>query len=531
MPHYAIQTTVITCLGLVAAALAAIGPTTNLNIVNAVVAPDGFPRSTVLADGQFPGPLIRGNKGDKFSINVFNALTDKTMERSTSIHWHGIFQQGGTNYEDGAASVTQCPIVPKNGYQYDFSVPDQAGTFWYHSHVGLQYCDGLRGPFVVYDPEDPHQSLYDVDDESTVITLADWYHLPANKVPVPFNADSTLINGLGRYQGGPKDSPLSVVNVTQGLRYRFRLVSMACNIRYNFTIDDHQMTIIEVDGVNVEPLVVDSIQIFSGQRYSFVLEAKQNVNNYRIRAEPREILPVFGDGAPTGFRGGINSAILRYAGAPAEEPTSHQSPSVIPLLETNLHPLENPGAPGGHHKGGADVELTLNLAQVVKPTGNVFTINGVTFEPPSVPVLLQILSGSTKATDLLPKGSVYTLPSNKVIELHIPGHGIAGSPHPFHLHGHTFDVIRSAGNSTYNYANPVRRDVVSTGNTSDNVTIRFVTDNSGPWMLHCHINFHLNTGMAVVLVEDVEEIAIEAVPKDWKALCPKYEHFNSPFQE
>ncbi|KZP02509.1 multicopper oxidase, partial [Athelia psychrophila] len=125
MPHYAIQTTVITCLGLVAAALAAIGPTTNLNIVNAVVAPDGFPRSTVLADGQFPGPLIRGNKGDKFSINVFNALTDKTMERSTSIHWHGIFQQGGTNYEDGTASVTQCPIVPKNGYQYDFSVPDQ----------------------------------------------------------------------------------------------------------------------------------------------------------------------------------------------------------------------------------------------------------------------------------------------------------------------------------------------------------------------------------------------------------------------
>ncbi|KZP02622.1 multicopper oxidase, partial [Athelia psychrophila] len=432
-------------------------------------------------------------------------------------HWHGIFQHGGTNYEDGAASVTQCPIVPKNGYQYDFSVPDQAGTFWYHSHVGLQYCDGLRGPFVVYDPEDPHQSLYDVDDESTVITLTDWYHLTTNEVPSPFNANSTLINGLGRYQGGPKDSPLSVVNVTQGLRYRFRLVSMACNIRYNFTIDDHHMTIIEVDGVNVEPLVVDSIQIFSGQRYSFVLKANQNANNYRIRAEPREILPVFGDGAPTGFRGGINSAILRYAGAPVEEPTTHQKHIVIPLLETNLHPLENPGAPGRHHKGGADVELTLNLALVPRPTGNLFSINNVTFEP------LGRGYGSTKATDLLPEGSVYKLPSNKVIELHIPGHGIAGSPHPFHLHGHTFDVIRSAGSSTYNYANPVRRDVVSTGNTTDNVTIRFVTDNAGPWMLHC--------GMAVVLVEDIEEVALEAVPKDWKALCPKYEHFHSPFPE
>lgn len=77
------------------------------------------------------------------------------------------------------------------------------GTFWYHSHEGLQYCDGLRGPLIVYDPHDPHKHLYDVDDgtrrdaiddnsahhgvfvETTVITLADWYHLPAVDLPVP----------------------------------------------------------------------------------------------------------------------------------------------------------------------------------------------------------------------------------------------------------------------------------------------------------------------------------------------------------
>jgi len=48
----------------------------------------------------------------------------------------------------------------------------------------------------------------------------------------------------------------------------------------------------------------------------------------------------------------------------------------------------------------------------------------------------------------------------------------------------TFDVVRSAGNSTYNYVNPVRRDVVSTGGVGDNVTFRFITSNSGPWFLH-----------------------------------------------
>jgi iron transport multicopper oxidase len=97
-------------------------------------------------------------------------------------HWHGILQSG-TNYNDGAGFVTQCPIVPGNSYQYDFKVSDQvrvilletttplvdhgicqAGTFWYHSHVSTQYGDGLRGPLVVYDPQDPHASLYDVDD-------------------------------------------------------------------------------------------------------------------------------------------------------------------------------------------------------------------------------------------------------------------------------------------------------------------------------------------------------------------------------
>lgn len=60
-----------------------------------------------------------------------------------------------------------------------------------------------------------------------------------------------------------------------------------------------------------------------------------------------------------------------------------------------------------------------------------------------------------------------------------------------HLHGHTFWVVRSAGNSSYNFVDPIVRDVVSIGNTGDNVTIRFFTDNPGAWFLHCHIDWHL----------------------------------------
>lgn len=82
---------------------------------------------------------------------------------ATSQHWHGFFQ-AGTSWADGPAFVNQCPISPSHSFLYNFNVGDQAGSFWYHSHYSTQYCDGLRGPIVVYDPADPHADLYDVDD-------------------------------------------------------------------------------------------------------------------------------------------------------------------------------------------------------------------------------------------------------------------------------------------------------------------------------------------------------------------------------
>ncbi|KAJ7464416.1 laccase 2 precursor [Mycena latifolia] len=498
-------------LSLLSGSLASyIGPVANLPIVNKLIAPDGFSRSTVLAGGTFPGPLIKAYKGDRFLLNVQDRLTDNTMLRSTSIHWHGLFQRN-TSWADGPSFVTQCPIAANDSFLYDFQAPGQAGTYWYHSHLSTQYCDGLRGPMVIYDPVDPQRHLYTVDDESTIITLADWYHFPAKSAPVIPTANSTLINGLGRYQGGPA-SALTVISVKKGTRYRFRLVAISCDPNYTFSIDGHSMTIIEVDGVSHKPLTVDSLQIFAGQRYSFVLIANQKVDNYWIRANPNLGL--------TGFDGGINSAILRYVGAPKAEPTTN-STGTTPLVETALHPLAYSPVPGRPYPGGADVTLNLNIA--LNFTTFKFQINGATFVPPTAPVLLQVLSGAQAAQDLLPPGSVYTLPPNKVIEISIPG-GSPGAPHPFHLHGHNFHVIRSAGNSTYNFVDPVIRDVVSTGPaTTDNTTFRFVTDNAGPWFLHCHIDWHLEIGLAVVFAEDTPTLKKEKVPAEWKKLCPTYD--------
>ncbi|KAJ6615632.1 laccase [Mycena sp. CBHHK59/15] len=504
-------------LSLLSGSYASYGPGSvrTLKIVNKNITADGFSRSAVLAGGTFPGTPILANKGDRLLINVEDALTDNTMLRSTSIHWHGVFQQN-SSWADGTSFVTQCPIAANNSFLYDFTPSGQAGTFWYHSHLSTQYCDGLRGPLIIYDPQDPQQYLYDVDDASTIISLADWFHVPALNAPIPFLYTTNMINGLGRFSGGPT-SPLAVVTVSRGLRYRFRLISMSCEPNFIFSIDGHTMTVIEADGVATKPLVVDSIQIYTGQRYSFVLNANQPIKNYWIRSVPN-----FGD---TSFTGGINSAILRYAGAQASDPTTKNTTSTRPLLESNLHPLVPVPVPGAHAVGGADVSINLNIGLNFETLR--YSLNGESFFPPTTPALLQVLSGAQLAQDLLPSGSYFVLPPNKVIEVSIPGGADPGGPHPFHLHGHNFHVIRSAGNDTYNWNNPVIRDVVNTGFPGDNVTFRFVTDNAGPWFLHCHIDFHLEIGLAVVFVEDPATLAKEVVPTSWKNLCPTYDGLSA----
>lgn len=264
--------------------------------------------------------------------------------------------------------------------------------------------------------------------------------MPAPSAGIFPTADSTLVNGFGRYSGGPA-SPLAVIKVVPGKSYRFRLVSISCDPHFDFSIDSHTMvsymhcvrrklityfhdsriqTIIEVDGILSELLEVDQIQIFAGQRYSFILTANQLIDNYWIRSNPSSGIQ--------GYDGGINSAILRYVGASEVDPVT-TSVVTNPLIESNLRTKENPGAPGVPVLGAADLGLNLGIAF----NRSNFLINGATFQETTVPVLLQIISGAKSAQELLPIGSVYSLPRNSVIELTIPGNNAPGGPVSFTL--------------------------------------------------------------------------------------------------
>ncbi|KAK7018300.1 laccase 3 [Favolaschia claudopus] len=497
----------------------------NLDIVNTKLSPDGFVRDTVVANGTFPGPTFKVNKGDSVVIHTHNKLTSPDMLRSTSIHWHGFFQ-ARTSGMDGPSFVNQCPIAPSTTFDYVFDTAGQTGNYWYHSHYSTQYCDGLRGAFVVYDPDDPMAHLYDVDDDSTIITLGEWYHVlaPAGQneffktgiIPVQ---DSGLINGKGRYNGGPL-VPFAVINVKQGLRYRFRIFSISCRPFMTLSFDNHTFDVIELDGVEHDPVTFQNADVYAAQRISIVLHANQAVNNYWIRAPPT-------GGSPANnpnYNPNLTLAILRYEGAPAVEPTTHDTPELGTKMDDALmHPIAAEG-PGKLGSGPPDFAVTLNIAQ---PTAPFFEINGISYLSPSLPVLLQLLSGAAKPTDLLPSEQVILLPPNSIVDISIPGTGA----HPFHLHGHNFDVILESNAVTKNFKNPPRRDVtpINGGNT----TFRFFTDNPGAWFLHCHIDWHLEAGLAVVFGEspkdNISGPKSQIVQPDWKTLCPTYDNLQPEF--
>ncbi|KAG9125332.1 laccase [Ceratobasidium sp. 392] len=553
-----------------------------LNVANGQVAPDSVTRNAVLVNNRFPGPLITATKGDTLKITVNNRLTDSTMRRSTSIHWHGLFQ-AGTAEEDGPAFVTQCPIAPQASYTYTMPLKDQAGTFWYHSHLSSQYVDGLRGPLVIY-PKDPYRSKYDVDDETTVLTLADWYHSPSEEIIASGSVlrtipDSGTINGKGWY-GSPNVTAsresLYTLKVKRGKRYRLRIINASAIMSNRFGIEGHKMTIIEMDGILTRPMEVDQLDILAGQRYSVIVTANQKPDTYWINAPVTNVLNtniqallVYEDVKPWRPPQGaywtwtISEDIKRYwehkhkhhhkahkmrrigaskgasgignmfeersvseTGNQLEKRVDATALNPVVMDEKKLVPLENPGAPGGSRP--ADVDVPLNFA--LDFAKGKWTINGHSYTPPNnVNTLLKILSkqGNVTNTDFTDSEITYTLPRNKVIELVITGNAL-GIWHPFHLHGHAFDVVQF-GNNPPNYVNPPRRDVV--GVDSAGMRIRFRTDNPGPWFLHCHIDWHLEEGLAMVFAEAPSDIPKVVKPDpSWYGLCEKYEKLPKELQ-
>ncbi|KAG0268711.1 hypothetical protein DFQ27_005951 [Actinomortierella ambigua] len=469
--------------------------TYNWNITYVNVNPDGlFERRAIGVNGQFPVPAINVTLNDTLVINVINQL-----DTPTSLHTHGLFQTHNAQY-DGPAMVTQCPIPAGANFTYVIPI-EQHGTYWIHGHYHGQYVDGLRAPVIIHNINE----TYKYDDEYTVI-LADWYHKqhqelndwylsiynPSGAEPVP---DSGLINQVSDAK----------FNFVPGKTYRLRIINMSALAMFHFHLAGHDMDIIEIDGIDVEPKRVTSFPVTAAQRYSVLVKARNDTSlNYIMHAD---MDPAMFDKIPPELKLNITGTIVYSptASLAPEEPSqwdAFDDGDLVPVVkQASVKP---------------DRQIVLDaVLEVLDDYSNKAMFNSITYVPPKVPTLYTAMTVGNLSTnpDVYGKyAHAIVLKKNEMIELVInnkdPGN------HPFHLHGHVFQII-GRRDTAYDPAtsepfpetapNPARRDTVLIPSDGA-ISIRFRADNPGVWLFHCHIEWHLEAGLAMTFVEAPEEL-------------------------
>lgn len=517
-----IYTFFITCLW---GAVTAKTHTFNFNVSYINANPDGFHERRVIAfNNEWPLPTIKVKKNDRVEI----LLTNQLENLNTSLHFHGIFQNG-TNAMDGPEMVTQCPIPPGFTFLYNFTVT-QSGTYWYHSHSGAQYGDGLRGLFVIEDEDDDL-----VYDEEVTLTVSDWYHEEYGSLTKLF---------LSRYNPtGAEPVPLSSLfndtrNVTWNVRpdttYLLRIANMALFASQYLVIEDHKFLIVEVDGVRVEPYETDSLYIAAAQRYSVLIRTKKDaLRNYRFfNVFDQTMFDVLPDNL-----GIISTNWLRYNDGDLPKAVPHGPleydsfiKKINPVDDLKLKPISKTHIYEDH-----DYQVLLDFEMENLNDGvNYALFNGKMYVPPRVPTLLTVMTSGNLSSHAEIYGSntnTFVLQKDEVIEIVLNNKD--SGLHPFHLHGHNFQMLYRSEEGDddnpivydpkkadeYKFPEyPSIRDTVVV-NPNGFIIIRFKANNPGVWFFHCHVDWHLEQGLAITFVEAPEEIQKNQViePNHWKA--------------
>ncbi|KAG7213871.1 hypothetical protein KM043_003079 [Ampulex compressa] len=287
---------------------------------------DGVGRPILVVNRQMPGPAIEVCQGDRVIVDVINLLHSE----STTMHWHGQHHVK-TPYMDGVPYISQCPIPPGSTFRYEY-IATEAGTHFWHSHSGFQRGDGVFGPLIVRVPpkRNWHEDRYDLDLHTLVVY--DWIHeLGLEKFLAHHHADgdnkasNLLINGFGRFKSArdenatTADMPIATFVVKRNLRYRFRLINAEfLNCPIEVSLQNHTMYVVSSDGRDVEPVLAQSLVSYAGERFDFIVEMDQEVGNYWIQF--RGLMD-----CDERFFGAYQVAILRYEGAPMENPAGEVS--------------------------------------------------------------------------------------------------------------------------------------------------------------------------------------------------------------
>ncbi len=290
------------------------GKTFDLTVASTPVNFTGLPGTATTINGSIPGPVLRWRQGDTVTLRVSNRLPD-----STSIHWHGIllpFQM------DGVPGLSYQGIAPGETFVYRFPVK-QSGTYWYHSHTGFQEQTGMYGAIII-DPAggDPIRA-----DRDYVVQLSDWTDEDPMRIFAKLHKQSDYYNfnqltageflrdvaasGVrealrkrkmwNQMRMNPTDlSDISAYTYTYlmngqtpagnwtgvfrpGERVRLRLINSAAQTFFDVRIPGLEMTVVQVDGQNVEPVTVEEIRIGVAETYDVLVTPREDA--YTIFAQ------------------------------------------------------------------------------------------------------------------------------------------------------------------------------------------------------------------------------------------------------
>lgn len=406
----------------------------------------------VQPDGTFG---LRQKKGEQFDV-----ILENTLNVPTSVHWHGLILPSD---QDGVAFITQFPIYPGLSYHYRFPLV-QAGTFWMHSHFGLQEQRLLSAPLILEGPEDAEIAAQDV-----VVLFADFsFKTPMqlfeelrnqgkkmmamssnmhSKHPdlVDVNYDAFLANS--RTLEEPE-----IFTVPHGKRIRLRLINGASSSNFFISTGNLKGEAIAVDGHRIEPLLASRFELAVAQRIDILVDIPPEGGVFPILAQGE------GTDLQTGFmlatKGTLPPKLPTKAAEKAGALTNKQELLLKALSPLSVKPIDR----------SVQVVLGGDMANYV------WTLNGQIW-PEVTPIVI-----------------------NKGERIEISFKNVSSMAHPMHLHGHVFQVTAIDGKTI----NGALRDTVLVLPNST-VNIQFDADNPGVWPLHCHLLYHLEGGMLTVV--------------------------------
>nr|QCZ35197.1 laccase 30 [Salvia miltiorrhiza] len=457
---------------------------------------------------------------------------------------HGV-RQMRTPWADGPEYVTQCPIQPGASYTYRFTIENQEGTLWWHAHSRWLRAT-VYGALIIH-PKLGVPYPFPKPNTQIPILLGEWW-----------DRDIISVQRQAIFTGAaPNVSDAYTINGQPGDLYRCSTKELF------FTVANHMLTVVGNDAAYNRPFATRVVMIGPGQTTNVLLTADQPAGRYYMAAR------AYATAQNAAFDNTTTTAVLEYDSAPRPSTTGKQRP-LLPALprfnDTNTAtaytsqlrslPSKNTKVPtqidenlfftvglglvnctpGPRCQGPNNTRFaaSMNNISFVLPRSTSLlqayyqNIPGVfTTDFPSVPPVAFDYTGNVSRGLWQPQRGtkLYKLKYGSNVQIVLQDTAIVSTEdHPLHLHGYHFYVVgQGFGNfnpsrdtARFNLVDPPIRNTINVP-VGGWTVIRFVADNPGVWLMHCHIDSHLRWGLAMsFLVENGpgKMQSVEAPPPD-----------------